>query len=145
MVTLSPRSKSIFLFASVALNVLLASAIVTQTIDRRTYDRDRSTSSRVAHLAKRLPGPDGEKLRTAFSVHAKDLPAARNEMKAAREAFRKALATDPYDPVAVEKSLAGLDSSRAKVRKIMRETIVTAAAEMTTEGRKRLAESGRRR
>ena len=145
MATLSPRSKSIFLFASIALNVLLASTIVTQTIDRRAYDRDRSTSSRVAHLAKRLPGPDGEKLRTAFSVHAKDLPAARNEMKAAREAFRKALATDPYDPVAVEKSLAGLDSSRAKVRKIMRETIVTAAAEMTAEGRKRLAESARRR
>ena len=145
MATLSPRSKSIFLFASVALNVLLASAIVTQAIDRRVYDRDRSTSSRVTHLAKRLPGPDGEKLRTAFSAHAKDLPAARNELKAAREAFRKALASDPYDPAAVEKSLAGLDSSRAKVRKIMRETIVTAAAGMTAEGRKRLAESGRRR
>lgn len=145
MATLSPRSKSIFLFASIALNVLLASAIVTQAIDKRAHYRDRSTSSRVAHLAKRLPGPDGEKLRAAFSAHSKDLPEARNEMKAAWDAFRKALTADPYDAAAVEKSLVALDSSRAKLRKIMRETVVTAAAEMTPEGRKRLVDSARRR
>ena len=145
MTTLSPRSKSTFLFVSVALNVLLASAITTQAIDKRAHDRDRTTSSRIGHLAERLPGSDGEKLRAAFSAHAKDLPAARNELKTARDGFRKALAADPYDRAAVEKSLAELDASRAKVRKIMRETVVTAAADMTAEGRKRLAEGARRR
>jgi uncharacterized membrane protein len=145
MATLSSRSKSIFLFASIAINVLLASMIATQAIDKRAQDRDRTTSSRIAHLAERLPGPDGEKLRAAFSAHAKDLPTARTELKAARAAFRKALAADPYDRAEVEKSLAQLDSSRAKVRKIMRETVVTAAADMSAEGRKRLADSAKRR
>ena len=135
MATITPRTKSIALFASIALNIVLASAIVTHTIDKRYHERDRATQSRIAHLAKRLPGPDGEKLRAAFFAHAKDLPAARNELKTARDAFRKALAADPFDPAAVQKAFADLDASR----------IVTAAAEMTPEGRKRLAHSARRR
>lgn len=145
MPTLSPRAKSMTLFASIALNVLLASAIATQAIDKRFYDRNRSTVSRIERLAERLPGPDGDKLRASFAAHAKDLPAARSELKATRDAFRKALAADPYDPAAVEKALAQLDASRAKVRQMVRVTVVSAAAEMSAEGRKRLADSSKRR
>jgi uncharacterized membrane protein len=145
MPRLSPPAKSVALFVSLAANVLLVSAIATQALSSGKFDnRDRSTASRVERLADRLPGPDGAKLKAAFAAHAADLPAAHTDLKAARDAFRQALAANPYDPAAVEKSLAALDASRARVRQIMRATIVSAVAEMSPDGRKSLADRTQR-
>ncbi|MBI3113428.1 MAG: periplasmic heavy metal sensor, partial [Rhodospirillales bacterium] len=96
-------------------------------------------------LAKKLPGPDADKLRKAFAARAGDLPAARAELAAARDAFRQALKAEPFDPARLEKSLAAMDASRAKIKQIMRTAVVAAATEMTVEGRGRLADRGQRR
>ncbi len=146
MPTLSPRAKSISLFVSVVVNVLLISAVTTQVLSDSSFSpRDRSPASRIERLAKKLPDADADKLRKSFAAHADELPAARKELLAARAAFRKALRAEPFDAAAVEKSLAALDASRAKVRGIIRTAVFGAAAEMSPEGRARLAERGRPR
>ena len=144
--TLSPRAKSIALFVSIAVNVLLVSAIAAQALSApEVKNRDRSAESRVERLASNLPSADADKLRKAFAAHAGELPAARAELTAARDAFRQALKTEPFDPARLEKSLAAMDASRTKIKRIMRTAVVSAAAEMTAEGRGRLAEGARRR
>lgn len=144
--TFSPRAKSIALFVSIAVNVLLVSALAAQALSTPEFkSRDRSAESRVERLAKNLPGADADKLRKAFAAHAGELPAARAQLTAARDAFRQALKEEPFDPARLEKSLAAMDSSRAKIKQIMRTAVVAAATEMTAEGRGRLAEGAKRR
>jgi len=144
--TLSPRAKSIALFVSIAINVLLISAIAAQALSAPGFkSSDRSAESRVERLAKKLPDTDADKLRKAFAARAGDLPAARAELKAARDAFRQALKAEPFDPARLEKSLVAMDVSRAKIKQIMRTAVAAAAAEMTAEGRGRLAEGAKRR
>ncbi len=143
---LSPRAKSIALFVSIAVNVLLVSAVTTQALSDSSFtSRDRRPEARVERLAKKLPEADADRLRKAFAARAGEMPAAQAELTAARHAFRQALRAEPYNPGAVEKSLAVLDASRTKVRQIMRAAVVTAAAEMSAEGRARLADRGKRR
>jgi len=146
MLTLSPRAKSITLFVSIAVNVLLISAIAAQALGTSGFrSRDRSAESRVEGLAKHLPRPDADKLRKAFAAHAGDLPAARAELTSALEGLRQALKSEPFDPARLEKALSEMDASRAKVKQIMRAAVVAAAAEMSAEGRARLADRGRQR
>lgn len=143
---LSSRAKSIALFVSIAVNVLLVSAVATQALSDSSFTaRDRSPQARVERLAKNLPEADAEKLRKAFAARTGELPAARAELAKARDALRQAFRAEPFDPAAVEKSLAALDASRAKVRQIMRAAVVAAAAEMSADGRARLADRGKRR
>jgi len=144
--TLSPRAKSIALFASIVVNVLLVSAVATLALsDSSSSNRDRGPEARVERLANKLPEADANRLRKAFAARAGDLPAAQAELTASRSAFRQALRAEPYNPAAVEKSLAALDASRTKVRQIMRAAVIAAAAEMSAEGRARLADRGKRR
>lgn len=146
MPTLSPRAKSIALFASVVVNVLLISAVTTQVLSDSSFrSYNRSPEARVERLAKKLPEADAQKLRDAFAAHAGELPAARAEMKAARDSFRQALRAEPFDPAALEKSLAAIDTARAHLKQIMRSAVFGAAAEMSADGRARLAEHRRRR
>jgi len=146
ILTLSLRAKSIALFVSIAVNVLLISAIAAQALSAPGFkSRDRSAESRVERLAKKLPSPDADKLRKAFAARAGDLPAARAELTASRDAFRQALKAEPFDPARLEKSLVAMDVSRAKIKQIMRTAVAAAAAEMTAEGRGRLAEGAKRR
>lgn len=143
---LSPRAKSIALFVSIAVNVLLISAVATQALTTSDFrGRGRSAESRVERLAKHLPTSDADKLRKAFAAHAGELPAARAELKASREAVRAALRAEPFDPARLEKTLAAMDASRAHMKQILRAALVSAASEMSADGRARLADRRRRR
>ena len=141
---LSGRRLSIAFFVSLAVNVLLVSAIAAYALrDRWSPGRDRLAYG-IDRVVDKLPAEDGAKLRAAFTARAKELAALQATVRESREAMRRALRAEPFDAGALVQSMAVLDAKRSDMQRLLHAMTAEAAAGMTPDGRTRLAERPRR-
>ena len=105
---MSARAQSIALLVSLAVNLLLVSAIVTYAV--RGHDRggrDRMAAG-IERMAGRLPEADATRLRAAYQAHVDEFRAAREDIRRLREAVRAALHAEPFDPKALDQATENL-------------------------------------
>lgn len=142
---LSPRTQSIALVVSLAVNLLVASAVGAYAIHRHhDWNRDRN-AARIERLADRLPDADAAKLRAAYTAREAEFKAAREETRRLRDAVRAALRAQPFDAKALDDAVARLATQTAATRKAFYGMVAATAAQMSADGRTRLAEPHHRR
>lgn len=141
----SGRMRSVVLTISLAVNLLLVSAIAAYALrDRPAEGQDRHRSG-IERLAERLPAEDGAKLRAAYAAHADELTALRADTRRLRDSVRQVLREEPFDPKAFGEAMAQLASRRAEMHRAFGRVIGEAAAKMTPDGRTALADRSHRR
>lgn len=142
---MSARAQSIALLVSVAVNLLLVSAIGTYALrGQDRFGRDRMAAG-IERMASRLPDADAAKLRSAYQAHAAEFSAAREDVRKLREAVRAALRAQPFDPKALDQATENLASRRAAMDRAFMTLISSAVVQMSPEGRARLLNRPRER
>lgn len=158
---LSGRSGPIALLLSVALNLIVVTAVGVHFFardghrDHRMGWRDARQGSQAAQaarasfgisrLANRMSEADGKALLDAFAAKEADVKAIRDGYREARRKLRDALKADAYDAGAVSAAMVALAAQRNRLQDTLQGIIVTAAATMSVEGRTKLANRGNRR
>jgi hypothetical protein len=128
------------LFASVALNVLLGTWLATSAARWHLAAPPREPGARIEHLAATLPEPDAARLRGAVEADAAAIAAARTAYREADAAMRTTLHAAPYDPAAFAAATSALRERRQELQRLLQGAVGRAAAEMTPEGRAKLAD-----
>lgn len=137
--------RSLPLLISLALNVLLLSAIGGHFLREAADDEPKRRTSFVERMAERLSADDAARLRAVYEQHGDALAALRNTVELRQEDYRRALRSEPYDPAAVERALDRLVAERSEMYRAFGRIIAEAATGMSLEGRAVLAERRRRR
>lgn len=155
MVTFTPRAGKWLLgllVVSLGINLFLGSMILGRHFFRPHPDRFAERAERAVPAADRplrnitqrmfaaLPDNERPALEAALAEQRSALSQASRANREAREKVRDALAADPYDPAAVDRAFAELRTRTEEVQRAMHGAISSAAAKMTPEGRKRLAD-----
>jgi uncharacterized membrane protein len=136
---MSARAQSIALLVSLAVNVLLISAIAAYALQGHHHrDRGDRRAAVIERLAGRLPDADAAKLRSAYTAHLDEFKAARDEVRRLREAARTALRAQPFDPKAFQQAAETLAARRAAVDQAFTNVIAGAVIQMSPQGRARL-------
>ena len=142
---MSARAQSITMLVSLAINLLLVSAIGAHAL--RGHDRigrDRMAAG-IERMASRLPDTDAAKLRAAYQAHVAEFQAAREDIRKLREAVRAALHAQPFDPKALDQATENLATRRAAMDRAFMGLISSAVVQMSPEGRARLLDRTRER
>ena len=142
---MSARAQSIALLVSLAVNLLLVSAIVTYAV--RGHDRggrDRMAAG-IERMAGRLPEADATRLRAAYQAHVEEFKAAREDIRRLREAVRAALHAEPFDPKALDQATENLARRRAAMDHAFMTLISSAVVQMSPQGRAKLLDRPRER
>jgi uncharacterized membrane protein len=141
------RSARLLLVASLALNLFFVGTI--GALATRHYlapaqpaavERPRTAAARIERLAAPLPAADAEKLRAAYRARADAAEKGRGALNAAFDRIQAALRADPFDPAQLKAGFAEARATRPAYELAMQEIVAAAAAEMSREGRNRLAE-----
>jgi uncharacterized membrane protein len=127
------------LIASLALNLFFV-GIGAALLIRQPAPPDRSTAARIERLAATLPAADAAKLRDKFQAHRAAVETARQGYDAARDAIRDALRREPFDVAAMLAAMTRARAARQTFDQELQTLLANAAAEMSPEGRARLAE-----
>lgn len=142
---LSPRTQSIALVVSLAVNLLVASAIAAYAIHGHRDRAGDRNATRIERLAERLADADAATLRAAYAAREAEFKAAREETRRLRDGVRAALRADPFDAKALDGAMARLADQRAATQQAFYGVIAAAAAGMSPDGRARLAEPRHKR
>ena len=140
---IAARSPRRWLVASLVLNAFLAAlalALFFQPFSAKPTPPDRSIATRFEQLALSLPQADAQKLRAQFSSKLAAIDAARQGYRAALETTGRALRAEPFDIDAAHRTIAAAGAERVKLDAAIGDVLVSAAAEMTPEGRRKLAD-----
>lgn len=152
MVTFTPRAAKWLLaglIVSLGLNLFLGSMIFGRHFFRPHGDMfaeravpaaDRPLRRIAQRMFASIPDDQRPILESAFAEQRPNLSAASQAARDAREKVRVALGTEPLDQAALDRAFAELRDRTEEVQKVMHTAIGSAAAKMTPEGRKRLAE-----
>src|SRR3954469_3225402 len=103
-------------------------------------ERPRTAAARIDRLAAPLPAADAEKLRTAFRAREAAAEGARDALNRAFERVQTTLRTQPFDPAQLRAVLAEVRTARPAYEQVMQEIYLSAATDMSPEGRAKLAE-----
>ena len=135
------RPVSIALFLSLALNLLLGGAIATHLLRAPapppTGERWRILAEGTAAT---MNEPDAGKFKAVLAAQTPGLEAGAAEVRKAREAVRQALRAEPFNPAALEQAMAEASARRLEMQKRYQAMIATAAAQVSPEGRTRIAD-----
>jgi uncharacterized membrane protein len=159
---LNGRSGPIALLLSVALNLIVVTAVGVHFFARDGHFRDHRTGWRdtqqgqqaaqasrasfgISRLAGRMDEADGKALKDAFAAKEADVKAIREGYREARRKVRDALKADSYDGGAVSAAMLALAAQRNRLQDTLQGVIATAATTMSVEGRTKLANRGNRR
>ena len=130
------------LFASLALNLFFVGAWAA--FAWRHYAGERhgpwNPATRIERLAASLPSADGEKLRSEFRAHQRNIEAAITTYRQAQRRMRESLRTEPFNAEALRAAMAEARAARGKLDEALQDVIATAGAAMTPEGRRSLAD-----
>jgi uncharacterized membrane protein len=140
----SGKAVRIALFVSLALNVALASAIGVHLY--RGYngaEAARPQNFGIERMARRLPAEDAEVLRRIYAARADEIKASQTELRDARRGVRQALETEPFSAEAMNAAVSKMDSERTELMKTLQGVFISAASEMSAEGRVKLAQGPR--
>ncbi len=135
----------LLLVASLALNLFFVGAAVSIAIQQSRVPvadapLDRSPAARIDRLAATLPGPDAKLVYAQFQAAEPAIEAGRLASRAAQEKVRRILKTEPFDIGAADDALSSLRDARRAVWLTLHAALVRAAADMSPEGRARLAD-----
>ena len=145
MALFAGRRLSIALYASLAVNVLLVSAIGANVYRERVeIPRDRGSFG-LERLAERLPEADGVVLRNAYRARADELAANFEALRGLRQNTRRLLRSPSFDRQALATAMAAQQARQDALVTVLHDVLSAAASEMSAEGRGRLAEWPRRR
>ena len=143
---MSARAQSIALLVSLAVNVLLISAIAAYALQGHHHrDRGDRMHAAVERMAGRLPDGDAARLRSAYAAHLDEFKAARDEVRRLRESVRTALHAQPFDPKAFQQAAQKLTDRRAAMDRAFVNVVTGAVIQMSPEGRARLLDRRRDR
>jgi uncharacterized membrane protein len=152
MVTFTPRAAKWLLaglIVSLGLNLFLGSMIFGRHFhqphgemfaERAVPAADRPLRRIAQRMFASIPDDQRPILESAFAEQRPKLAAASQAARDAREKVRVILGTEPFDQAALDRAFNELRDRTEEVQKVMHTTIASAAAKMTPEGRKRLAE-----
>lgn len=135
---MSARTQSIALLVSLAVNVLLVSAIATYAVRGFHHHDHDHLAAIVSHMAARLPDADAAKLRAAYKAHAAEFQAAHADVRRLRAELRQALRAQPFDAKALDQATEALATKRAAMDRAFMKMISSAVVEMSAQGRARL-------
>jgi len=90
-------------------------------------------------MAERLPDADGKTLKKAYEAKAEDIRTSQRAMREAGVEVRRALRADPFDAKAVDAAMGKVTQERMHMQQALQGVIAAAAADMSKEGRERLA------
>jgi len=137
------------LWASLALNVFLAAIIVAHVAAHRGPSHGPGASAgfgaRIDRMAASLPDADGARLRAAFGARSEQVTEAAKSFRQAMAGVRRSLRAEPFDPAALRAAMAESRAKRGAIEEELQAVVAAAAAEMSPEGRTRLAEWPRQR
>jgi uncharacterized membrane protein len=131
------------LFFSAALNLVLVSAIAVHFFREYNEPQRRPAPQPafgIERMAGRLPKPDADLLRKAYAQHENDVKAAQANLREARRSVRTALEAEPFSADAVKEAMSKMDDGRDQLQNALQAVFTSAAAEMSREGRVKLAQ-----
>jgi uncharacterized membrane protein len=130
------------LFVSLALNLFFVGAWAA--LAWRHYaaapHKPWSPATRIERLAAALPAGDADKLRAQFRAHEGNIEAAIAAFRLAQQRLREALRAEPFNPDTLRAGMAEARAARGRLDEALQDVIATAAATMTPEGRRNLAD-----
>lgn len=152
MVTFTPRAGKWLLaglIVSLGLNLFFGAMILGRHFhqprgemfaERAVPGADRPLRRIAQRMFASLPDDQRPILESAFAAQRPKLAAASQAAREAREKVRVILNADTLDPAALDRAFADLRARTEEVQLVMHAAIANAAARMSPEGRKRLAE-----
>jgi uncharacterized membrane protein len=120
------------IIGAMAVHSYLASEPITQS--RRTAE------ARIDRIAATLPAADAAILRAKFDSERSSAEAAHAASERSLEQVRTALRAEPFDASALTAAMADARSERVALDQVLHEIIAAGAAQMSSEGRSRLAD-----
>ena len=138
----APATPRWLLLGSLALNLFFI-GVAGALLIRSTQPAppiDRSVGARIERLATTLPGPDADKLRAQFGARRDAVEAAQGVYRNRQEVIRQALRAEPFNVEAMRAAMADTRAARQSFDLLLQGIIATAAAEMSPDGRGKLAQ-----
>jgi uncharacterized membrane protein len=138
------RSVRWALLISLAINLFFVGTIGALTV--RSYlagectQSRRSAEARIDRIAATLPAADAAILRAKFDSERSSAEAAREAYDRSLEQVRIALSAEPFDGSSLTAAMADARSERVALDQVLHEIIAASAAQMSPEGRSRLAD-----
>jgi uncharacterized membrane protein len=112
--------------------------------ERHWRDRgDHSAGKRIEALARRLSADNAAVLRSEFARRAEGAEEAHQTVHQKKNAVRQALQADPFDAATARSAMSESRAAHQAFMQVIHDVIATAAAAMSPEGRRQLAEFGR--
>jgi uncharacterized membrane protein len=143
------------LFASLALNLFFVGVLAAYQL-RGTIARPQGTISgttqgatpgtplgaqlRVEQLAETLPKADAALLDRVFRTHAAELSEYTAAIRQSQDRQRDGFRAQPFDPKPVETAMLATRFNHDAAKRVVHEVILQAAAQMSPEGRAKLAD-----
>ena len=141
------RSARAWLIGSLALNLFFVGTIGALAVRHylvptqpAAVERPRTAAARIERLAAPLPAADAEKLRAAFRAREEATESGRAALNRAFDRIQAALRAEPFEPAQLKAAFAEARATRPAYELAMQEIVAAAAAEMSREGRNKLAE-----
>ena len=100
----------------------------------------RGAEARIDRIAATLPAADAAMLRAKFEAERSTAEAAREAYDRSLEQVRTALRAEPFDGSALTAAMADARSQRGALDQVLHDVIAASAAQMSPEGRSRLAD-----
>jgi uncharacterized membrane protein len=100
----------------------------------------RTAEARIDRIAATLPAADAASLRAKFESERATAEAAREAYDRSLEQVRTALRAEPFDGSSLTAAMADARSERVALDQVLHEIIAASAAQMSPEGRSRLAD-----
>ena len=140
------RGSRRLLIASLVLNLFFIGAIGTLAV--RSYvqqppaatERPRTAAARIERVAAALPAADAETLRAAFRAREAAVEADRSAVTRAFDAIRDLLRAESFDVSRLRAAMGESRNARLAYEQALQEVFAVAAAGMTVEGRRALAD-----
>ncbi len=133
----------VLLFVSLALNLLIAGAVVGALLQRADSRPPAADNAGIAlrdlgygAFGRALSKPDRKELSRAIRQSAREFSANRREIRAQTRLMLKALQADPYDPARVRDIAQNLQARLAERQQIAQQLLLGHINQMTPEERK---------
>lgn len=131
----------IFLALSIALNLFLGGMMIAWHMRPPPSPPPGPWFERmIQRMSADLAPADRDILQSAYEARRPDLDRMDKEVQAARDRVNAAMRAQPYDPAVLEKAMAESRDTREPVIETVEQAVAEAAAKMSPEGRKKLAD-----
>lgn len=127
------------LFGSLALNLFFGGLLAASQVHVQLDDPAIRSRVRIDGLASTLPQADADRLHAAFQARASELAELSRAVRQSHDRQRALIRTQPYDAAAVAAEMAAARGYHDAIKRTFQETILSALADMSPEGREKLA------